>query len=208
MDILIATKNEYKAGELLHYLEGLENVKTHLLKEQNIEIDVVEDGESLEENAKKKAVEISKKTNFLTLASDGGVDIPALGDNWDILKNQRFVGEDKSDLEKAETVLKIMKDLKGEDRKVLFFHALALAKKGSFVWSDVDITEEGYVVENLPDGEIPKHKWFSQIWYYPKYGKVFNELSEDELKEVRKQSSSLKESLHRQLTSLENSPYF
>lgn len=208
MEILIATKNEYKVGELLHYLEGLDNLKIHLLKDQDIQVNVVESGSSLEENAQKKAIEISKKTKFLTLASDGGVDIPVLGEKWDVLRNQRIVGENSSDVEKAKTVLKMLEGLNGEDRKVVFYHALALAKNGKLVWSSVDITEQGYVAQNLPDENIPKSKWFSHIWYYPEFEKVFNKLNEEELKKVREQSTNLKKKLHEVLTTIEKKNHF
>ena len=56
-------------------------------KDSDINIEVEEDGLSLSENAQQKAVEISKYTNMYVLASDGGVDIPSLGDKWDILRN-------------------------------------------------------------------------------------------------------------------------
>ncbi len=199
MNILIGTKNAYKVDELLFYLEGIENISIHFLKDQNIDVDVLEDGDTLEENAQKKAIEISKRTDFFVLASDGGVDISALGENWNFLKNQRTVGEKRSDVQKAEKLLEMMKSLQGEERKVVFHHALALAKDGNIFWSDEKITERGYIANRLPDKNIPKGKWLSHIWYYPEFGKVFNRLDEFELKKVREQSKELKQSLQKKV---------
>ncbi len=192
MDILIGTKNSYKVGEITSLLDGVLDLRIHLLKDQNFEIKVEEDGSSLKENAIKKAIAISKKTNYLTLASDGGVDIPGLGDKWDILRNQRIVGEQSTDIEKAKKLLNMMKGLKGEDRKVEYFLALAIAKEGKLLWVDEGIMERGHIVEKLPDENIPMHRWMGHLWYYREFEKVFNKLDEKQLERVREQSKDLK----------------
>lgn len=187
---------------MLYYLEGIDGVKVHFLKDQDIQVDVLENGNTLEENAQKKAIEISKKTDFFVLASDGGVDIPALGEGWNFLKNQRIVGEKRSDVQKAEKLLEMMRNLQGEKRKAEFHHALALAKKGKVLWSDEKITETGYIVKKLPDKNIPKSKWLSHLWYYPEFGKVFNKLDEFELEKVREQSTELKKNLREKVVKI------
>ena len=199
MNILIGTRNAYKVGEMVSYLQDIPDLRIHLLKDQNFQVNVKEDGENLKENASKKAIEISKKTKYLTLASDGGVDIPALGEKWDFLKNQRTVGQEKSDIEKAKTLLEMMKDLEGEERKVKYHHALALARNGELLWVDEGVTERGYIVKELPDENIPEDKWMSHLWYYPEFGKVFNKLDDVELNEVRKQAKELKAKLQKVL---------
>ena len=197
MEILIATKNAYKATEMSSFLEDLVNVKIHLLKDQDFEVEVEEDGKSLKENAVKKAIEISKKTKYLTLASDGGVDIPGLGEKWDFLKNQRTVGQWKSDIEKAKKLLDLMEGLKGEGRKTEYYLALALAKEGKLIWADEGIMERGHIVEELPDEDIPEYRWMGHIWYYREFGKVFNKLNDKEVKKVREQSKELKGKLQK-----------
>ncbi len=199
MDILIGTKNNYKVDELRFYLEDMKFIKVHLLRDQDIEVDILEDGNTLEENAQKKAIEISKKTKFLVLASDGGVDIPALNQDWNFLKNERTIGKEKSDVQKAEKLLKLMKGLDNEERRVEFHHALALAKKGKLLWSNEKVVERGYIAKKLPDKNIPEDKWLSHIWYYPEFGKVFNKLDEYELGKVREQSRELKKSLQKKI---------
>ncbi len=202
MDILIGTKNGYKVDELLFYLEDIEKINIHFLKDQDIDVDVLEDCNTLEENAQKKAVEISKKTKFLVLASDGGVDIPALDEDWNFLKNERTIGKGKSDVQKAEKLLEMMEGLEGESRKAEFHHALALAKEGKLLWSDEKVAERGYITKKLLDKNIPKNKWLSHLWYYPEFGKVFNKLDEFELEKVREQSKELKQSLQKKVAEI------
>ena len=180
MNILIGTKNIYKAGVMEYILKGIENVNIHFLKDTDINVDVDEDQDSLKGNAEKKAVEISKFTDMYVLTSDGGVDIPGLGDKWDILRNQRIVGHDKEDSEKVKFILDLMDGLKGEDRKAEYHLALSLALNGQSIGNCEGITDRGYVVEDLPSGDIPLGMWFSHIWFCPEFGKTLLQLDEEE----------------------------
>ncbi|MCJ7792855.1 MAG: hypothetical protein MUP45_02670 [Candidatus Marinimicrobia bacterium] len=197
MDILIGTKNQYKATEIASLLGSQPRVKIHFWEEFGLEIKVEENQTTLKKNAEKKAIEISKFTDWYVLASDGGVDIPGLGKKWDILRNQRIVGEDKTDVEKAEKLLDLMRGLKGEKRKASYRLALALAKKGSLIWSTEQTSEKGFISEELCDRKIPLYRWMGHLWYYPLHKKVFNRLSEKEKEDVRKQGAGIKRSLKR-----------
>lgn len=197
MDILIGTKNQYKATEILSFLGNFPEVDIHFWEELGLEIKIEEDQSTLKKNAEKKAVEISKLTDWYVLASDGGVDIPGLGRKWDILRNQRIVGEDKTDVEKAEKLLYLMKGLKGERRKASYRLALALAQKGKLIWSIEQISDNGFISEKLCDKEIPSYRWMGHLWYYPQYNDVFNKLHEENKEEVRKQGTEIKKKLRK-----------
>jgi XTP/dITP diphosphohydrolase len=202
MDILIGTKNPYKSAEMTSFLEGLKNIKIHYLDELKENIKVEEDQNSLKGNANKKAIEISKYTDYFVLASDGGVNIPGLGEKWDILKNQRTVGEDKTDQEKVNVLINLMKGLKGEGRKCTYQLALGLAKNGKSIWSFEDIYDNGYIIEKPSEIEIPIGRWMGFVWLYPQYQKVFTELNENQIKEVRKQGNKIKENLQKCINNL------
>lgn len=193
MDILIGTKNQYKIEEMVSFLDN--NIKIHYLDEIPEKIVIEEDQNNLKDNAIKKAVEISKHTNWYVFTSDGGVDIPSLGDKWDILKNQRIVGENKTDKEKVNTLISLMNGLNGEDRKCTYHLALAIAKDGHVLWSNEDITDTGYIVEKPEDNEIPPYKWMNHVWYYPQFDKTANRVNEIEREEIRKIASNLKNDL-------------
>ena len=199
MDILFGTKNKYKATEMVSLLGKFPNLNIHYLADLNLNIKIDENQKTLKKNAEKKAVEISKLTDFYVLASDGGVDIPGLGKKWDILKNQRTVGENNTDLEKVDKLLEIMQGLKNESRKAVYYLSLALAKNGVLIWSTEQIYDEGFVAEKPPDRNIPKYLWLSHLWYYPHFKKVFNKLSKKEKEEVRKQGLGIKGSLQRKI---------
>ena len=199
MDILVGTKNQYKATEIKFFLEGLPGINIRFWEDLDLKIKVDENQPTLKMNAEKKAIEISKLTNWHVIASDGGIDIPGLGDKWDILRNQRIVGEDKTDVEKAERLLALMRDLSGEERKVNYYLALALAKEGRLIWSTEEVTDKGFISENLIDKTIPPYRWIGHLWYYPEHKQVFNKLSKKEKNEVRKRSEGIKSKLRKAL---------
>lgn len=202
MDILIGTKNKYKATEMVSLLEKPPNIKIKFLDGLNLNIKIEEDQKTLKKNAEKKAIEISKLTNYYVIASDGGVDIPGLDKKWNILKNQRIVGENRTDLGKADKLLDLMKGLKGEKRKAIYYLSLALAKNGVLIWSTEQVYDKGYIVKELPDRRIPQYLWMSHLWYYPQYKKVFNKLIEREKEKVRKQGEGIKRSLQLKIREL------
>ena len=199
MDILIGTRNAYKKEEMIWFLGENLKLNIHSLDELNINIKVEENKSSLIKNAEKKAKELSKLTDYYVLASDGGVDIPGLGNKWNFLKSQRTVGENNTDLIKVQYLLSLMKDLKGAQREVTNYLALALAKNGKVIWSNEEITDRGYITKDLINENIPKYRWIGHIWYYQKHKKVFNELNKNELADVRKQGRKLQISLQKQL---------
>jgi len=202
MDLLIGTRNQYKATEMVNFLEGVAGVKVHYLDEIPEKIIVEEDQNSLEANARKKAIEISKHTDWYVLTSDGGVDIPGLGNKWDLLKNQRTVGETKTDKEKVDVLISLMKELKGDKRKCSYHLALALAKNGNLLWSFEDITDTGYIVENPENVEIPPYRWMGHVWYYPQFNKTANQMNEVEMNEIRKYAIKMKEKLQQYLKNI------
>ena len=57
--LIIASNNEHKILEIKNILKDI-NIDIKSLKEENIFIDVEEDGKTFEENSKKKAQEIFK----------------------------------------------------------------------------------------------------------------------------------------------------
>ena len=199
MDLLIGTRNQYKVAEMMSLLDEVKDIKIHYLDEIPEKIIIEEDQNSLETNARKKAVELSKHTDWYVFASDVGVDIPGLGDKWDILKNQRIVGETKTDKEKVDTLISLMSGLKGDDRRCSHHLALALAKGGNLLWSLEDTTDFGYIVEKPQNTDIPSYGWMGHVWYYPQFKKTFNQINEVEKNETRKILEKIKEELQQYL---------
>lgn len=99
--IVLASNNEKKVKELKNMLNE-HNFEICSLKDENIDIDVVEDGSTFEENALKKASEIYKylltnnKGDALVLADDSGLEIDYLNGEPGIY-SARYSGEHGND---------------------------------------------------------------------------------------------------------------
>jgi len=68
--IIFATKNKGKLDEIRKMIPGIVS-----MTEAGIGIDVIEDGDTYEHNAMKKAEEIMKISGIITLADDSGLEI-------------------------------------------------------------------------------------------------------------------------------------
>src|SRR5688500_4645368 len=78
MQIVLATRNQHKKQELVSLLHDL-NVVIRTLDDFPDAPDVVEDGDTCEANAMKKAVEIARYTGLPAVADDTGLEVHALG---------------------------------------------------------------------------------------------------------------------------------
>lgn len=110
MKIVIATNNQGKVREFKQMLEplGFEPVS---LKDEGIEINVVEDGETFAENAHIKAQAVYEICHCPVLADDSGLEIDFLNGAPGIY-SARYAGEDATDKERCD---KILSELEGVD---------------------------------------------------------------------------------------------
>lgn len=128
--IVIATQNENKVMEIKEMLQGT-GVEAVSLKDLDIDVDVVEDGKTFEENAYKKANEIMKITGMPTLADDTGLEVYALngapgvysaryagahgdyaGNNKKLLKELQNVPDDKRGARFVTVMILLYPDMK------------------------------------------------------------------------------------------------
>jgi XTP/dITP diphosphohydrolase len=77
-DLVLATRNRHKGAELAAILAGLP-VCIRTMDEFPDVPDVIEDGETCEANAVKKARAVAEATGLLAVADDTGLEVDALG---------------------------------------------------------------------------------------------------------------------------------
>ena len=95
--LLIASNNLGKVREIEIILKGL--VKEFVIPgEMGITDEVVEDGNTFAENAKKKADFYFKKTGLLTLSDDSGLEVDCLN-GLPGVRSSRFAGEQAADID-------------------------------------------------------------------------------------------------------------
>ena len=92
--IIFATGNQDKMKEIQMILEDL-GIVVSSMKEAGIDVDIVEDGTTFEENAMIKAEAIAKLTDAIVLADDSGLEIDYLNKEPGIY-SARYAGTDTS----------------------------------------------------------------------------------------------------------------
>lgn len=121
-EIVIATKNKYKIIEMKKMLEPI-GYKVLTLFDFDEFPDIIEEGITFQENALKKAKELSLFLNKTVIADDSGLEVFSL-DNEPGVFSARYAGEDKSYSDNNELLLKNLKGIK--DRKARFITVICL----------------------------------------------------------------------------------
>ncbi len=124
MDILVASHNNDKASELKKLLEHLP-INVLSLDDVDPIPEVIEDGESYEENALKKARNAFEATGMFSLADDSGLEVDSLQGKPG-LYSARFGGEDISDHERNMKLIEKLKDVPDDEMGATFQCFLAI----------------------------------------------------------------------------------
>lgn len=141
-ELVVATRNKDKAREIRHILSGI-RVRILTLDDFNGMPDIVEDGDTFEYNAAKKARLVSKYTGRLALADDSGLVVKALG-GMPGVKSARFAGPRAAYLENNLKLLSMLGGLPLEKRAAKFICTIAIADKGK-VLKIVSGSVEGHI---------------------------------------------------------------
>ncbi len=127
MDIVLATRNKKKVEEIRRITEGLP-VKVLSLEDFPGCPETVEDQDTFEGNAVKKAVEVCRCTGKPTLADDSGLEVYALNGAPGVY-SARYAGGTGggNDVRNYEKVLAELKSVPDEKRGARFVCCMALA---------------------------------------------------------------------------------
>ena len=116
-------------------------------------------------NAVEKAVCWSRPHPTLTVGSDGGLRIPALGMDWNSLLTRRATGIDVSAEERANRLLKRMHGLDRDQRRCYWTEALALAKGGTVLSAWEASGMEGFIsTDFVPSPSGTDEFWVEGLW--------------------------------------------
>ena len=178
--IIIASNNKGKIKEAQEILKDYEIIS---MSDAGINIDVEEDQDTFEGNAKKKAETIAKKLEGrMCIADDSGIEIEYLDGFPGVRTKRWFEGTDR---ERNEAIIEKLKGVPHEKRNIKFITALTLAdcKKTNTVIGSM----EGYVAE-CPRGE--NGFGFDEILELEN-GKTLAELSSEEKNEISSRRKAL-----------------
>ena len=163
--LILASNNAKKVKEIKEILEGLP-IEVKSLKDEGIDIDVVEDGKTFEENAKKKAKEIYEfllskgKKDFIVLADDSGLE-----------------GNDDKNNEK---LLENLEGVPKEKRGAQFVCQLSLfTDKGEYYTVRGEV--RGFIIESI---QGKGGFGYDPLFFYEPFNKTFGELEAEEKNKI------------------------
>ncbi|MDR2903008.1 MAG: non-canonical purine NTP pyrophosphatase, partial [Clostridiales bacterium] len=146
MEILFATKNEHKMQEIKAILKDTP-FRVRSMKEADIDLDIVEDGDTFEANALIKALALANATGKIALADDSGLEIDFLNGEPGIY-SARYLGEDTPQTVKNAAILERMKSVPENERAARFVAVIAAAipsPEGHLVTATERATLEGII---------------------------------------------------------------
>ncbi len=184
--IIFATKNKGKIKEINAIMSDM-NVEVISMEEAGINVDVVEDGTTFQENAIKKAREIMEISGLITMADDSGLEIDYL-DKAPGVYSARYMGEDTPYDIKNSKILDIMKDVPEEKRTARFVSVIATAIPGGKI-----ITTKG-TIEGIIGHEIKGENGFGYdpIFFVPEYGMTTAEMAPEQKNSISHRGKALR----------------
>jgi XTP/dITP diphosphohydrolase len=185
-NIIVATKNKGKYHEIKEILTDIPfNVLS--MEDMNLDIDIVENGNTFEENSLIKAREVCKLTGDIVIADDSGLEIDYLNGRPGI-HSSRFGGENTTDEERNRKLLTILEKVPFEKRKARFVCVIAVVyPEGNY-----------FTVKGTCDGYIdfePKGKngfGYDPIFYVPEYDMTTAQMEPKEKHKISHRGKALK----------------
>lgn len=172
--LILSTGNINKVMEIKDILKDLP-IEVLSKDEAGIKnFDVDEDGETLEENAIKKAKELKKKINGIVMADDTGLFVDYLNGEPGI-NSARYSGPEANSEKNIEKLLKELEGVPMEKRGATFRTIIALVTE-----DDRTITVEGQCKGYIGFERKGESGFgYDPLFIVEGYGKTFAELGED-----------------------------
>ena len=173
-ELVLATRNRHKIEELVALL-GNQGITIHTLDEFPDAPDVLEDGDTCEANAVKKARAIAEFTGLPAVTDDTGLEVDALGGRPGVYA-ARYAGEDATYEDNCRKLLQELTGVPRERRTARFLTVAAIALPSG----------EIRVVQGMLEGKIADEAsgtlgfGYDPLFLIPELGKTLAQLSADQ----------------------------
>lgn len=190
MKILVATTNPGKMAELSAMLDS--DIEWVSLADFSDTKEVVEDGNTFAENARKKALGYSEQTGLWTIADDSGLVVDALG-GLPGVTSARFSGEKENnrtllDHKNMAKVLHLLQGVPKEKRTARFVCSLCLAGDGKVL-----IETSGQLEGVITEKEAGRNGFgYDPIVYIPTLDKTVAQLSAEQKNQISHRANAIK----------------
>ena len=151
-------------------------------------VEIVEDGETFEENSFKKADEIMKLCGKITLADDSGLMVDYLGGAPGVY-SARFAGEDGNDEKNNEKLLKLLDGVPAKGRTAKFVSVITMVYPDGTVLSARGECPGRIITVPTGDGGFG----YDPLFVPDGYEKTFAQLTPEEKNAISHRSAALTE---------------
>lgn len=184
MKVIVATNNQHKLSEMRAILGSkLELVS---MSEFGIDMDIEENGTTLKENSKIKALAVSRIANLPTLADDTGLLVDALNGAPGVF-SARFAGVEHNDKKNREKLLQELSHVDYESRTAHFETVLTLLYPDGH-----EVVAKGAVYGHILKKEVGDNGFgYDSLFYADELGKSFAEASAEEKNSVSHRGRAL-----------------
>jgi XTP/dITP diphosphohydrolase len=183
--LVMATRNKGKIREFRTLLSGFD-VEIRSVDDFGPIPPPVEDGDSFEENAYKKAFHTAKMLGFPALADDSGLVVESLGGEPGV-HSARYAGAGATDEANNRKLLSAMEGL--ENRKAAFQCVISIA-----VPQGPALTYEGSCEGEIAPRPIGENGFgYDPVFYYPPLQKTFAQMASEEKNEVSHRGLAMKD---------------
>ncbi len=184
-DIVLATRNLKKAEELTRILADT-SIRIFTLDSFPDCPEVIEDRNTFEGNALKKAIAVSQHTGLISVADDSGLEVDALGGAPGVI-SAYYAGVNATDYDNILKLLNKLKDVPDEKRTARFVCCIAIVFPNG-----VQETFFGYV-NGFIGREIRGNKGFGYdpVFYPSGYNQTFAEMTSEEKDSVSHRKQAL-----------------
>jgi len=189
-ELVLATRNRHKAAELLMLL-GDPRITIRTLDEFPGAPDVVEDGDTCEANAVKKARAIAEYTGLPAVADDTGLEVDALGGRPGV-HAARYAGEHATYEDNCRKLLLELTGVSPAQRTARFLTVAAIALPSGRV----------RVAQGVLDGMIAEEAsgtlgfGYDPVFFVPELGKTLAQLSADQKNTVSHRAKAFIQAKH------------
>ncbi len=184
--LIFATGNQNKVKEIKMIMEGT-GYDILSLKEAGIDVDIVEDGTTFEENAIIKAKAISEMTGELVLADDSGLEVDYLNKEPGIY-SARYEGVDTPYEIKNQIIMDRLASVPDEKRTARFVCAIAAAFPDGKVITRTATMEGRIAYEQKGANGFG----YDPIFFLPEFGCTSAELSPEDKNAISHRGKALR----------------
>ncbi|BBO77973.1 non-canonical purine NTP pyrophosphatase [Desulfosarcina widdelii] len=183
--LVIATRNKGKTAEIRDLLKDFP-VEIKNLDDFGPIPEVVEDGETFDENAYKKASFTARILGYPALSDDSGLVVEAL-DGAPGVHSARWAGPDASDAQRCEKLMKVLEDQTNRAAAFECVISIAVPEGPALTYED---RCEG-IIARAPAGE--NGFGYDPVFFFPPLKKTFAQLTMAEKSRVSHRGKALQQ---------------